>query len=89
MKQSSSRPPLNQIALWSRFELVDRQAQARTTRAHACAKGAGILNVSGRVGLWTVRNPGGTKRPVRCPRGEFSQGKATLLAKLALTWLEC
>ena len=84
MKQPSRQVSPNQRALWSRFELVDWQARA--AYAHARARtGAYILNVSGHAGLKASRNPRGTKWPVRRAEGALSLGKATLLARLALT----
>jgi len=88
MKQPSRRVSPNQCALWSRFELVAWQARAPYVRARA-RTGAYILNVSGQAGAEAARNPRGTKRPVRRVEAALSLGRTTLLARLALPWLEC
>ncbi len=88
MKQPSRRLSPNQVALWSRFELMDWQARGSGKATRACT-GAGILGVSSSAGSRASRNHHGTKRPVRHHPAVLSHVRTTLLAKLALTWLEC
>ncbi len=88
MKQPSRRRSPNQVALWSRFELIDWQARGSGKAPRAYAD-AGILRVSGSAGSKASRNHHGTKRPVRAHPAVVSHVRSTLLAELALTWLEC